>query len=103
VAPPLVALDSGLEVGGVGLLDTGFDVDDWFVEEDALAHGVALPRPAPDRLLDPDAPDGVGRPGKATLAAWLLLAAELLLGLPESKERRDCAVDDFSFSILELL
>jgi len=72
------------------------------VEAEALAHGVALPRPAPARPPDPDPLAGAGRPGKATLEAWLLLAEELPEGLPELKERRDCAVDDFSFNILEL-
>lgn len=96
VAPPLVALDAGLDVGGVGLVDTGFEMEGELV---ALAHGVAVPRPALARL---DAPVGVGRPGKATLEAWLPFAAEALEGPAESNERRDFAVDDFSFSILEL-
>jgi len=67
----------------------------------ALVHGVVLARPALDRVLDA-APVAGGRPGKATLAEWLFFAVEVREGLPELNERKDCAVDDLSFSILEL-
>lgn len=102
VAPPLIALEAGLDTGGVCLVETGFDIAGELREFEALAQGVAFPRPAVDRLLDADAPVAGGRSGNATLAEWLSVAVDVPDGLPELNERRDCAVDDFSFSILEL-